>query len=130
MTFARRSRLTVFLSAAAAPAVLLAAAVVLLVFPPSHYGFYPQCPVYRYFHILCPGCGSTRALSALFQGQIFEALRLNPLTTLLTLVTATYMTVYCRAIFKDRSFRWPQPPQPAIYATLAAVILFGIIRNL
>jgi hypothetical protein len=26
-------------------------------------------------------------------------------------------------------FRWPQPPAPALYATLAAAALFTIVRN-
>jgi hypothetical protein len=119
-----------FLSAAAPPAVLLATAAVFLVFPPAQYSFYPQCPVYHYLHILCPGCGATRALAALLHGQIVEALRLNPLTTLLTPVAMIYMAVHCRRVFKGQSFSWPHPSPSAIYATLAVASLFAIVRNL
>ena len=130
MTFAPSNRIGLFLSAAAPLAVLLAAAIVFLVFPPAQYGFYPQCPVYHYLHLLCPGCGGTRAVAALLHGQIVEALRLNPLITLLTPVAMTYMAVHCRRVFKNQSFSWPQPSPSAIYATLGAASLFAIVRNL
>ena len=130
MSFDQRSRLGLFLRAAAPPAVLLAAAIVLLVFPPAQYNFYPKCPIFYYFHILCPGCGTTRALTALLHGEIIGALHLNPLTTLLTPIAIIYMTIYCRGVFKNQPFRWPQPSPWATYATLAAAFLFSIVRNL
>jgi len=109
---------------------MLAAATVLLLFPPAQYGFYPQCPLYHYFHILCPGCGATRALAALLHGEIIEAFRLNLLTTLLTPVAMIYMAVHCPRVFKSQSFSWPQPSPSAVYATLVAASLFMIVRNL
>jgi len=50
---------------------VLFAAVVLLV--------QPACPVYAMFHVLCPGCGGTRALMALLRGNLGAAWRLNAL---------------------------------------------------
>jgi hypothetical protein len=42
---------------------------VLYRFPPSQYQIYPRCPFYAATHLLCPGCGGTRA--------IYELLHLN-----------------------------------------------------
>jgi hypothetical protein len=37
------------------------------------------CPVYSIFHVPCPSCGTTRALSALSRGDFLAAFRFNPL---------------------------------------------------
>ena len=36
-----------------------------------------ECPVHQLFHIWCPSCGATRALTALMHGDILLALRQN-----------------------------------------------------
>jgi hypothetical protein len=38
-----------------------------------------QCPFMTLFHVPCPGCGSTRAFSALAEMRFLTALRFNPL---------------------------------------------------
>ena len=36
------------------------------------------CPMYRFFHLYCPGCGLTRAFYLLLHGHPLLALRQNP----------------------------------------------------
>lgn len=36
------------------------------------------CPVYRYWGLYCPGCGGTRALKALLQGEVLRSLWYHP----------------------------------------------------
>lgn len=116
---------------AAAPLVAIGFVVaILLRFPPALYSFYPQCPIYQYFHIECPGCGTTRALAALLHGNVGEALRLNVFTTLLMPAAAAYAVLCYRRFLERKPFDLPRLPQPAIYATLAAAILFAFVRNL
>lgn len=45
-----------------------------------------ECIFYRYFHIYCPGCGGTRSLAALFQGDIGMSLWYHPLVVYVVLV--------------------------------------------
>ena len=121
----RRRRL--FAHSLLAAATLLCAA--LLIFPPTRFSFYPTCPIHQFLGIDCPGCGATRALAALLRGHLLEALRLNALfVLLLPAVLALAAESYRRAIQPDR-FRWPQPPAPALYATLAAAAVFTVARN-
>ena len=122
----RRRR--IFANTLLAAAVLLCAA--LLLYPPTRYSIYPLCPIHQYFGILCPGCGATRALAALLHGHLTEALHLNPLFVLL-LPVALFLAMksYHRAV-RPGTFRWPQPPTPALYATLVAAAFFTIARNL
>ena len=110
------------------PAALLmllaaAAAIVLLRFPPAQYGFYPVCPIHHFFGILCPGCGTTRAFAALLRGHIREALRFNPLTTLLLPLSLAWA-------FLKRGVRWPTLSPAALGGLLAAAALFTFVRNL
>lgn len=130
MTPSRR-RIADGLRAATPLAVIAFAAAMLLRFPPEQYAqFYPQCPVFSFLHLQCPGCGTTRALAALLHGHINEALSLNALTTLLMPPAAIY-TALCYARFLQRlPIRLPQPSRSAIYAALAVAGIFMVVRNI
>ena len=110
---------------------LLAAALLpcaaLAIFPAS---IFPACPIHQLFGVDCPGCGATRALAALLHGHLRAALQLNALfVLLLPFALAGAIESYRRAI-RPEPFHWPQPPAPALYATLAAAAIFTIARNL
>jgi|HubBroStandDraft_6_1064221.scaffolds.fasta_scaffold1858961_1 hypothetical protein len=114
--------------AALALALLLCAA--LLLAPPGRVSFYPFCPIHQYLGILCPGCGATRALAALLHGRLKEALRLNALFVLLLPVALAGALLSYRRALQPETFRWPQPPAAALFATLAAAAIFTVARNL
>ncbi len=121
-------------AAIAAPLTVIAlAAALLLSFPPQQYAFYPRCPIYTNLHLLCPGCGTTRALAALLHGHLREALRLNALTTLL-LPAAVLYAARCYWLFlhrtPGRTTPWPVLPVPALYTLLAITAVFTFVRNL
>jgi len=105
-------------------------AAVLLLFPPAQYSFYPQCPIYRYLHIECPGCGTTRAIAALLYGHFTEALRFNALTTLL-IPPATIYSIFCYCRFLQRKpFPKFRIPSATLYSALAVAMIFTFVRNL
>jgi Protein of unknown function (DUF2752) len=122
----RRRRL---LANALLAAAILACAMLILD-PPTQSNFYPTCPIRSLLGIDCPGCGATRALAALLHGHLPEALRLNALfVLLLPAALAGAIETHRRAI-RPGTFRWPSPPVPAVYATLAATVVFTLVRNL
>lgn len=127
---APRSRIANILRAVAPLAVAALAASLLLLFPPQRYTFYPQCPIYRYLHLKCPGCGTTRALAALLHGDIAEALRLNALTTLLMPFAAAYAALCYGRFLRRETVQLPRLPPPAVYMALGFAVLFAIVRNL
>lgn len=129
MTLSTRNLGQAVLRAAAPLAIVALAIAMLLRFPPGEYTFYPQCPIFHYLHLQCPGCGATRALAALLHGDIAEALRLNALTTLLTPFAATYAAV-CYRRFLQRELQLPRLPHSAVYAALSLAVIFSIVRNL
>lgn len=120
----RRRILALFLLAAA---LLLCAA--LLVYPPTRFSFYPACPIHQFLGIDCPGCGATRALAALLRGHLAEAFRLNALFVLLLPAALAGSVESFRRAIRPGVFHWPQPPAPAVYATLAIAAIFTIARN-
>jgi hypothetical protein len=69
-------------------------------------------------------------LAALLHGRPMDAMHLNALfVLLLPFALALAAESYCRAMRPGR-FRWPRPPAPALYATLAATAIFTLARNL
>lgn len=130
MSISVRSRGAAVLRAAAPLAVAAVVVAVLLRFPPGQYSFYPQCPIYRYLHLQCPGCGGTRAFAALLHGHVAEALRLNALTTLLAPFAAVYAAVCYYRFVQREPIQMPRLPRSAVYMGLAAAVVFAIVRNL
>ena len=106
------------------------ATVVLLRFPPAEYSFYPRCPIFASLHVLCPGCGATRALAALLRLRILEALGWNPLAVvMLPLIAAFLVQCYRRAI-RPNNFEFPPVPEPWLRICLIATAAFTICRNI
>jgi hypothetical protein len=104
--------------------VLAAAAAILLLFPPTRYSFYPQCPIYQFLGILCPGCGTTRALAALLHGHILDALRLNPLTTIMVPLAIFWI------LFSPRPLKLLQLSPATLWLMFSFVAAFTLVRNL
>jgi heme/copper-type cytochrome/quinol oxidase subunit 3 len=130
MTPASSSRIA-NLSRAAVPLALAGlAAATLLLLPPAQYSFYPECPLYNSLHLLCPGCGTTRALSALLRGHLEEALRLNALTTLMLPIVIAYAIRSYRHLLNREPILWPRLPSSILYAVAAIAAIFTIVRNL
>jgi hypothetical protein len=125
-----RSRVADTLLAAAPLAILSLVLTVLLRFPPTQYGFYPQCPIHQLLHLECPGCGATRAVVALLHGQFAAAMPLNALVTLLLPFAATHGVLCYYRFLKRKPLPRPEPKPAAIYAALAVAAVFTVIRNL
>lgn len=115
-----------------AVAMLVAAAglMMLRVFDPATSRLFPPCPVHYLTGWYCPGCGSLRALHQLLHGNLRAAWALNPLTVVL-LPFLSY-GLASTALFEIRGKELPQPFLRAVWirALCAAIVLFGIVRNL
>jgi hypothetical protein len=94
--------------AASATAIAVLAGAVLFYFDPSRYGFYPICLFHSTTGLLCPACGSLRALHQLLHGHLAAAFHLNPL-----LVVALPMVVWYAADSAAR-MRRNEPVRAAI----------------
>jgi len=115
---------------AAALAAAAAGGVLLYLFNPSRYGFYPRCPLYVTTGLLCPGCGSQRALYYLVHGQLGTALRCNALLML----SLPFAAIYAMRCVKSSLTGAPLPqiaPRPrTVWLVTGVLTVFAILRNI
>jgi Protein of unknown function (DUF2752) len=106
------------------------AAVLLRVFDPATSGVFPPCPVQYLTGWYCPGCGSLRAIHQILHGHIWAAWAMNPLTVVLLPFLAYGLASHLWFEIRGRGF--PQPTLPAVWirALCAAILVFGIVRNI
>lgn len=130
MTPSIRNRIAGVLRGVAPPAAVAFALAILLRFPPEQYRLYPQCPFYQFFHLECPGCGSTRALAALLHGDIAAAMHFNGLFTMLFPVAVSYGIPLYIQFLRRQPMRFLRLPFAGVLTLLTVALLFGISRNL
>ena len=121
-----RSRLT----AVAVALAVITSAILLRFLPPESSTFYPACPIHRYFGVWCPGCGATRALSALLHGHAVEAWRMNALVLLLLPFALAYSGEFLMRLWQNRPNPLARLPHAAICALLTIAAAFALARNL
>ena len=112
----------------AAMAALVAGAAVLYWFDPSQSRFYPSCLFHQATGLLCPGCGSLRAMHQLLHGNVGSAFRFNALLVLSLPFFAVVMARY--ALKKSKGQVIPALSAKWIFICVGIAIGFGIWRNL
>ena len=98
-----------------------AACIVLLAIPPGspHAKWLPKCMFHQMTGLYCPGCGATRALSAMLHGDVKASLHNNLLLfPLLALIVFLLMK-------PETSLK-----QPFAITIVAVVLAFTILRNI
>ncbi len=104
--------------------------VILITRDPAEPGVFPPCPFLTLTGLHCPGCGTLRALHQLGNGHLFTAFGLNPFTILaLPFIGYAFLSAMVLAV---SGRRLPAIFIPAgwIWALLAAVISFWVLRNI
>jgi len=114
----------------AALGALVVSVFVVFRFPPDHYAIYPRCPFYSLFGVQCPGCGATRALSALLRGHFSEAVRHNLLLVTLAPIAAVILGFEAYSALRWNRWRPLRIPSPAVIGVAVAGLLFGLVRDL
>ena len=125
----RRIRASERIAQASVAAGAVAGAVILRTMPVRSLGL-PQCPVRHYLGLDCPGCGVTRALSALSHGHVASAVDHNALAMVFLpiIVAAFVMWVVpsAKPAWVTRVASSPLTPR----IIFAVVIVFTVVRNL
>lgn len=95
----------------------------------------PLCPLARFAHLPCPGCGLTRASLALLHGDLSTALSLHPLAPLVTPIVGVTMGAHLLSYVREGTLlslegkraRWANA---LLVATAAAMFCLWIARFL
>lgn len=89
-----------------------------------------ECPFYKWTGFCCPGCGTGRAVQALFHGHIAEAVSYNILLPVLGLPCLFILVhEYLRIVFPGLKLRPVMLSQRMILSILVIVIAFWVLRN-
>jgi len=110
--------------------LLIFALAVLFWYDPAESGVFPPCLFHAITGWHCPGCGSARGLHQLLHGHPLVAFGLNPLMVL-SLPFVSYRLI-SQILYVCSRRRLPGVFIPArwIWALLAVIILFWILRNI
>lgn len=102
----------------------------LFLFDPSRYHFYPLCVFHETTGLLCPGCGSLRALHQLLHGNVMAAFRFNPLLVC-SLPPGACLAAICalRRVRGQPILNSPHALWPWVVAIVIIGLVFGIARN-
>ncbi len=116
--------------------VILAGCVfILLLTDPVINPFIPSCSFYRFTHLFCPGCGMTRALYAVLQGQIGVAFSYNCLWPFIVLFITGSLSMWFFYLLTGKNPFIPMNRFLRIHPSLAWIIVitlfaFWILRNI
>jgi hypothetical protein len=125
----RRVNSVFWICSAGALAGSVSLAAILFWFDPSSYGFYPICLFHRFTGLLCPGCGSLRAIHQLLHGNLSAAFHFNPLLVIALPVMVWFAVVSAFKMLKSEPVRVSFPAK-WLWLFLGIGLVFSIWRNL
>lgn len=99
-------------------------------FNPVTAGFFPKCPFFLITGCYCPGCGTTRGLHALFNGDIAGAAGYNLLMVMTLPILAWLFVSFALVAVRGRALPRVWIPVPIIWAMFYIVVGFWILRNI
>ena len=94
----------------------------------KYYQISIPCLFYKITGLLCSGCGITRCLFSLLEGNVGKAFYYNGLVMVLLLPFSGYQIIKIYKYIKDESMY--KIPNIIWNILLIIVIIFGIVRNI
>ncbi|MEY3311942.1 MAG: hypothetical protein RL348_1285 [Bacteroidota bacterium] len=103
--------------------------VTLICYPPTSHQYIP-CIFNVATGLHCAGCGTTRAIASLLQGNILEASRNNLLLFLWGpyCIYMLFIKILCE--YFNKSYTVWQPGKKTVYILISIIIIYTVLRNL
>ena len=99
-------------------------------FDPAKINILPACPLLATTGFACPGCGMTRGMHALSQGDFITALDFNALIPLFVLASAYFGIAMFSIMLRGQGLPYRKIVHPGtLAAILFLMIAFGVLRN-
>jgi Protein of unknown function (DUF2752) len=125
----RRQMLRQRLGVALILGLLVAACTTIYFRPPEEYVYYPGCTLNRLTGLHCPGCGGTRAVSALMHGDILQAAAYNLYFVLALPFLVWYLGYGVWATIRGKWYTTPHV-RPLLFTFIwVSLIAFAVLRN-
>ncbi len=119
---------TILIAVAIPAAVMLIAVIAIPIvrgIPSVDSPWVPKCTLHQLTGLHCPGCGTTRAVHAIAQGRIHDAIRFNPL-----LVFGLPVILVAIAVQRHRESRGHRSAPGLAWAIVGVLCLYMLARNL
>ncbi|MBE6825145.1 MAG: DUF2752 domain-containing protein [Ruminococcaceae bacterium] len=112
------------------PFVLIPVLVILGRYISNYTHLFPPCPSYTLLHFSCPGCGTTRAVTALLHGDILLSLRQNPFVIIgIVLIALVYVEFLLKVFNKKLPFEIFSNMK-ITWTVLIALGIFTVMKNI
>jgi hypothetical protein len=95
---------------------------------PNGRSILPPCLLHEFTGLYCTGCGMTRALHYIMNGQLYQGFRMNPLAVLSLPVLIWVALLILYRLVMDKPL--PSMPSWLPWAILAVIVLYTVARNL
>lgn len=103
---------------------------VLAVVPPSIKNLYPPCMLHATTGLHCPGCGTTRCLHSLLNGEIRQAFAYNIFAPVFVPVLAGVIGLTTWHAVRGTRSRLREPSRMWIFGSIAVLGAFFVLRNI
>lgn len=111
----------------AAITLSLIAGVIGLIAIKSKYGHGIPCPYFELTHLYCPGCGATRMLVAICNGNMYQAFRYNAL--LFISMPAVIIVYIYQSIYYIMNGKLSNHINNVLTIYFILLVVYGVIRN-
>jgi hypothetical protein len=101
--------------------------IVLAIVDPATNPIFPPCMWRVATGLLCPGCGSARAIHAVMHGHVNVALQANPLAVAAMPLAAADIVQWLRGV---EGLSTQHVPPVCLRALALGTVAFGVLRNL
>ena len=91
---------------------------------------FPVCPMHRILGLLCPGCGTLRAMHSLLHGDVIQALAFNSLFVLLCPWLALWSLNHAACALSGMRLVPVRVTSWLGWTVLAVVLVFAVLRNI
>ena len=88
------------------------------------------CPFHGLTGLNCPGCGATRGMHALLNGDVITGLHYNVLLVIFVPLTIYGFFALLSIVCRGRSLPLPKHTTQLAWILLVIMLIFGIVRNL
>ena len=96
----------------------------------ASWGLLPECPFHKATGLDCPGCGLTRGVGALLEGDIVGAVQYNALIPLYLFVFGYFFVSIFLIAVRGRGLTWAIFRPSLIYGSIVLALLYAVARNL